>query len=211
MAGSEEGGGGTEGFVQQMPWRKAILIGLVAFSLGIGLQYGLMQTDSAISETNDGNDNSADVEDEPSDLVVTGWWHYSAHYVDVEGETSLQSASFNYIDDAYDWENPPTFPEFLYRFVPIGLLVAGGYLVTRREMRERSVEEVSPLAGGTITIGYAVAVIFGTLIFSHSTTVNGTDVSYSIPMGDALIAAGLVYPIVFGSVGGYLAERHLSE
>jgi hypothetical protein len=197
--------------LQQWPWRKAILVGLIAFSLGIGIQYALIQADSSMSDVNDGSDDSTDVEGEPSELTVTGWWHYSAQYVDVEGETSVQSTSFNYVDDAYGWENPPTFPEFLYRLVPIGLLVLGGYVITRREMKDRSIEDVTPLVGSSIAVGYAVTVLFGTFVFSWSTTINGTNVTYSVPMQEALFTAGLAYPIVFGSVGGYLAERHLSE
>jgi hypothetical protein len=194
--------------VERIPWKQALLFGVAAFVLGFALQFALLEVDGAMNDTTETTGETSDIEGEPSDMTVRGWWYFSAQFVDIEGETVFGSMSFDYFDEVYDGTpSEPMLPAFVYRLVPVVALLVAGFTMTRRVLAEQT-SSISPSAiGATIVVGYLLAVVVATFLFSWSTTADGTSVSYGIPLVDAALFAGLVYPGIFGALGGYLAGR----
>lgn len=84
--------------------------------------------------------------------------------------------------------------EFLY-LVPIVVLAVGGAVVAARA--DISTPRDGAIVGATLAIGYLVATVLGLFLSTHSGIAPN-------PLR-ALVIAGLVYPIVFGAIGGGLA------
>lgn len=216
--GQPPGGGGPnrappnadeQSLIETIPWKQAIIFGIGAFVLGFALQFVLLEVDAAMSDTTETTDETSDIEGEPNDMTIRGWWYFSAQFVDIKGETVVGSVSFDYFDEIYDGTpSEPKLPALAYRLAPVVALLTAGFALTRRVLRRQTRSERSPAAiGATIMAGYLLTVIVATFLFSWSTTADGTSVTYSIPLGDAVLFAGLIYPGVFGAIGGYLAGR----
>jgi len=84
--------------------------------------------------------------------------------------------------------------EYLYLVPVVVLVVAGAVLATRADV---PTPRDGAIVGATLAIGYLAAVILGLF----PTTQAG--IAPSPPR--ALVIAGIVYPIVFGAIGGGLA------
>ena len=123
---------------------------------------------------------------------AAGFIFYNAHNVAVTATVFGQTQSANYLARGSGF----TIPVVVYYLVPALLLVLAGYLVA-------SIVDVGSdlvagvLAGVSITVGYLVLAIAGTFLFAVG------PISPDLVMG--AFVAGLVYPVVFGGIGGALA------
>jgi hypothetical protein len=193
---------------QDIPWRRAILVGAVAFLVGMGATFGLLMVDASLSDSGDASgvdDSESGSEDsnEPGFLDVMGWLYFNTHFVDIEGEDATTSESIDLLDLVLE-DADNTLPTFLYRLIPPGVLLASGYLFTRWVDLAR-IDLPPAVIGGAVTSGYILIAFFGALAFSWSTMENGQVTEISVPLVDALLIAGIIYPLVFGSLGGYLS------
>ncbi|MFB6179977.1 MAG: transporter [Halorientalis sp.] len=148
---------------------------------------------------------------------VVGWVFYNAHNVDIVGTGSvggfsmskqfslLARASGNGADGLTS-----TVPAFLYFLVPAVVLIGAGYVAYQRA-GERTVETGQAAAlGATITIGYLVMAVLGRFLFTYSA---GETVSTSATpqLTNAVLLAGLIYPLVLGAIGGAIAKTQGRE
>lgn len=89
----------------------------------------------------------------------------------------------------------------LYLLVPVLLLLAGALTAWLGEAGETA---EAAAAGATVTMGYFIVAAAGTFLFSHSIGDIGASIAPDPVTG--VLLAGLVYPIVFGAVGGALSS-----
>lgn len=126
----------------------------------------------------------------PAPWKIIGWLYYSAHFVESRVAVGPVTA---YADLIGQGEGNL---EVLYLVPPLLLLVAG-YLVARQtDQTERLTDGVQ--AGALVTIGYFVLVLAG--VFAFQVSGSGPEL---VP---SLLLAGIVYPLVFGTIGGAIAS-----
>jgi hypothetical protein len=89
----------------------------------------------------------------------------------------------------------------LYVLVPVLLLVAGG-LAARLADADSPGEGAA--AGATVVVGYVVLAAVGTVLAAHAIGDTGSGIAPDPVTG--VLLAGVVYPLVFGGVGGALAS-----
>ena len=167
--------------VDRLPVTEGGIGGAVAFVGGLILAGILGTIDSGL-------DSDSDV----SLLNELGWTFYSSHYfVDID----LQFDTHNVIADG-----DPQLPEVLFYLVPVVVLVAAGFVVAKTVAQGRSSTDWA-VAGATITAGYLPLIVIGTFLFQHSESV----VTAAPELGESLLFAGLVFPILFGAIGGVIA------
>lgn len=122
---------------------------------------------------------------------VVGWLFYGAHFVDTR-----IAATFGPVDTAVYVDlvrEGSGNLELLYLLPPALLIVAGFLVVTRLG----AVEFVDGARfGALITIGYFPLIAAGLVLFAYHDTRPDP-----VP---AILVAGLLYPIVFGALGGLL-------
>lgn len=130
---------------------------------------------------------------------------YGAHFVDSEFTTSAmgqsQTETMNFIDEA-----SLEAPEFLYQIIPIVVLLLVGIALVRYAGIPDETD--AALAGAATAVGYVVLTIVGTFVFemSDSGTVGSIEVVPELGLMTVLLM-GIVYPVVFGGIGGFVGSR----
>lgn len=144
--------------------------------------------------------------DDVAEWKGVAWYYYNAHMVDVEQSGQFGgfggSSTTNFIA-----ESGSTSAELLYVIPPLVLVLAGAILAYRRGVRDLG-EAV--IVGAPITVGYFVVVAIGAFVAETSAEGSffGVEVSGSIEpqLAPALLLAGVLYPLVFATVGAVLAS-----
>ncbi|WP_336325786.1 hypothetical protein [Halovenus sp. HT40] len=133
------------------------------------------------------------VEGEPATYQMVGWVFYNAHFVDtvIVNVPVLGDQTANAIGGEDGFSQ-------LLSLVPVGLLVAAGLGL----VRSQAVSDVRDglLVGATVLPGYLLLSALGLVLFEvaiGSATGRPAQV-------EAIVLAGIVYPLVFGSLGGAL-------
>lgn len=122
---------------------------------------------------------------------------YNAHNVDIVASAMGQTQSVNILAQAGGTTSIPTI---VYYVVPVLVLVVMGYVVASMANLGSNVAAAAA-AGATVTVGYLVLAVLGTFVF----TVGSAMASGSPDLMMSVVLMGLVYPIVFGSIGGAIA------
>lgn len=128
----------------------------------------------------------------PPTWLRVGWLFYGAHFVSVD-RPALGSGRAS-VDLVSQWNAP-----LLVYLVPPVVLVAAGYLLARYVGLTDPVD--GALAGTVVSLGYALPAWF--CVFAFRVTAGGRWAGPAVVPG--LVLAGVVYPVVFGGVGGALA------
>lgn len=135
---------------------------------------------------------------------LISWYLLAAHKLQMtfsRGTRSVSRSAFTFEDFGY-------VDGTLFYLAVILLLMAGGYVLARRAPVDgRGTVSDSFVAGGAIAIGYLPAIVLVTIASSHST---GEYAIYYDPVRSALIA-GILYPVVFGGIGGVAYHRYGRE
>ncbi|MEF8821711.1 MAG: hypothetical protein V5A52_05490 [Halovenus sp.] len=164
--------------------------GAVAWLLGYALTYLLAAPEieeSPIQEIIEV------VQGEPATYELVGWTFYNAHFVDTvfQGIPVFGDVTRNFIGG-------DGFSELLY-LIPVGLLVTTGLAIGRAQDARELSEGV--VAGMTIVPGYLLLSAIGVVLFE----IGMEGVSGAPALLPAIVLAGIVYPVVFGGIGGVLA------
>ncbi|GGM54897.1 hypothetical protein J2752_000693 [Halarchaeum rubridurum] len=175
-----------------VPWLPAAVTGVVAFALEYLVVY-LWQANrvrenlqglNAVIELLGGQGIPA--------WKVVGWLLYNAHFVDVTRPAlGGGRAATNLIAGG-------NAPQLLYVLPPLFLLVAGVVLVRYVGL---DTPRDGALCGTVVSLGYAIPAWAG--VFAVRVTSDGTWMGPAVVLG--LVLAGVVYPVVFGALGGALA------
>lgn len=105
--------------------------------------------------------------------------------------------------------NPYMDGPYFEMLFPVVFLIAAGYLVIRYigPIRQRA---TAALTGASVMTGYLTAVLVTALTVStERTTEGGRAVVYEPLFMETIIVAGILYPVVFGALGGLLATTQL--
>ena len=122
-----------------------------------------------------------------------GWLFYGAHGVATRFPTATGGTELvNLVEQSGDGT-----VAFLYVLVPVLLLLAGA--VAARLADAWSARE-GAVAGATVTVGYLLPAAVGTVLFAHAIADTGASIAPDPVTG--ILLAGVVYPLVFGGVGG---------
>lgn len=121
-----------------------------------------------------------------------GWLYYNAHAVPFTTPAfGGGRASQNMIADG-------NAPMLLY-IVPPLLLIIGGFIVARSLDKRKA--ETGARVGVGVVAGYLLAALVGLVVFRHASSSGVIHVQYAL----GALVAGVVYPVVFGAIGGALA------
>ncbi len=92
-------------------------------------------------------------------------------------------------------------PPLLLFAAPVVLLSAAGYLLNERSRDGLPTPESAVVSGSAVVLGYLplVAVVASIIRFRHQRIIFG-----HIDLVGAILIAGVVYPVAFGGLGGYL-------
>ncbi|MFC4406584.1 hypothetical protein [Haloarchaeobius iranensis] len=130
---------------------------------------------------------------------AAGMMLYNAHFVDLTYSTPSTTSSVNLIDAAGG--GLVTFALFV---PPLFLLLAGFAAVSVSDVTADLPNAVA--AGALVLVGYLLFALVGALLFGHTETVEffGFSGQYilSVPLLSTVVFLGVVYPVVFGGLGG---------
>jgi hypothetical protein len=83
--------------------------------------------------------------------------------------------------------------------IPVAVLVATGYVLAT----EVNAQEITDgaVAGATLSLGTTVLAVVGTFLF------NEQSLSISPVLIDSVLLVGVVFPVVFGAIGGAISTE----
>ncbi|WP_435333556.1 transporter [Haloarchaeobius sp. TZWWS8] len=128
----------------------------------------------------------------------SGMVFFNGHFVDVRYEGQFVRGSVDLVSLAGGG-----LVQLVYVVVPLAL-VAAGFVAARRSGHTGDLSDAI-VSGSLVAPGYLPQVVLGAVLFAHAT--DGS--SLSIPLVEAVVVAGVVYPLICGGVGGLVA--HLVE
>ena len=145
-------------------------------------------------------------------IESAGWLYYNAQFADLTATISAgdqsRSDTFNYLTDdsvlgvSIEGVDVPTV---VYYLLPVIVLVGAGFLLARY-VNARDASD-GALAGGTLALGTVIPALLGTVLFSlEQAWILGT-VERSPELITGVLFVGLLYPVVFGAIGGVLGAE----
>jgi len=194
--------GGTRANETGVDLRSAVIsagAGAVAFVTSYLLTF-LLWTQTNLPEP----DNSSEafvalVSDNVPSWKAAGMALYNANLVDVTYTSPAGSSSVNLIDAAGGGLITAAF------FVPPAFLLLAGFASV--SVGDVTTDIANAVAAGALTlVGYVLFALVGTFLFAHSETVEvlwfSGEYSLTIPLVWTVAFLGVVYPVVFGGLGG---------
>lgn len=124
---------------------------------------------------------------------IVGLLFFNAHTVPAELVHPYDLSTHNFL--AAGAASP-----ILYVLPPIVLTLAGLFIAFRVESTRQFGRNIQ--AGSTIVVGYAVCSLLGVIVF----TATSGDTQFRPALPGALLLAGILYPLVFGALGGAIAS-----
>ena len=124
-----------------------------------------------------------------------GWVYFNAHFVATVQELPVLGSSVT------SYIGGDGFSPLLY-VVPVGLLVAGGLAVAR--LGGATEPTTGVVCGLLLTPGYLGATLLGRTLTSVEVTTIFGSASGAPALLSAVVVGGVLYPVVFGALGGLL-------
>lgn len=185
---------GTESLLARLPLRAGALVGALAYLLGYLVTYLLaveriraelakMDVNAALSLFGSGG---------VQPWQVAGWVFYGAHFVEVSVTSSMMDLSTDAIN-----ESAGDGRVLLFLLPPLLLLAAGVLAARLAGARRRT---VAAAAGLTVLPGYFALIFVGAFLTQATVVIAAVG-----PDLTTALAAGFLYPLAFGPLGGVLA------
>ncbi|MFC3959220.1 hypothetical protein [Halovivax cerinus] len=181
----------------------ATIGGRVAASAGVGIilaAIGYLLTTLLI------RDEVRETVDPVPEWKGTAWYYFSAHFVELERGGSVGGWSGTETIDLIA-ESGSANAELLYLIPPVVLLLGGALLAVRLDAGDLGQAVV---AGVPVTIGYGVVMSLGALVAESSSEGSFFGIETSESIGPvllpAVVIAGVLYPLVFATVGSVVAS-----
>lgn len=176
----------TQGITDSIPVIKGGIYGAVSFIIGYvitGFVWVLIE-----------------VEELGGNVVETvGHLYYNAQFTDIEisgGPSNLQTV--NYVTGHNT--TAVEAPSIVYRLIPVLVPIVCGFLLAR-SVGTRTTRD-GARAGASLVVGTVPLALLGTSVF----TIEG-DVVASLPLVDSLLLVGILFPLIFGVIGGVLSTQ----
>ena len=182
--------------VDDLPIVAGAVAGLLAWVVGYALTYVLVAADIRESAL---NQFARAFGDGDATYELVGWVFFNSHLVDAVidvGFFGSRTANFVGGEDG--------FSVLLYA-IPAVILVAAGLAVGRS--RGVAGANDGAVAGALVVPGYLVFCVVGAVLFR----VEAGGASGEPELLPAVLLAGVVYPLVFGAVGGVVAAVTTDE
>lgn len=191
------GEGPSEGLLGGLPFKRGALAGALAFVVGYVCTFVLYQLDDGFT---------IQEADDVGTFEMVGLVFYSGHFAEirttVEFDGQTESETFDLFSEA-----STDLPELVYHLVPVLLLVGAGYLIVNNVNVWEGTE--AALSGATVVVGYLPLAVIGSFLFSTSVTDDAVgemvDVSASPELVSSILLVGLLFPLLFGALGGFLS------
>lgn len=152
-------------------------------------------------ENSELGDISDSVGDGGSGIDFVGWVFFNGHFVDTFVDADFLgfggSTTVSFIGG-------DGFTVLLY-LVPMALLVGAGLAVGRSNGVTETVD--GAVAGVSVLPPYLVLSAIGTVLFRVSTETLGSSFSGQPELLPSILLAGIVFPAVFGAIGGVVAAN----
>lgn len=199
------GSGATDG----QEWLPGIAAGLAAFAAGYALLFAIKGEDIMRNFMAGFRSTGATVSQLeqlgatlPEQWKVVGMVYHTLHNVPYRMEVTRNGQSFSQTIGREFLAG-----ELLPWLIPMAVLVVAGFLLARHAGSASAGDGAA--TGASVATGYLVAAIGTTFVFTWSATLSGAGVQGSMRLGPAIVQsglmAGLIYPAIFGGLGGAVA------
>lgn len=174
------------------------VFGATSFLLSYVLTYAFVVIDGV--DTSDGG------------WTLVGLVLYSAHNVETVASASgvggSVTGSFNLIHNSLSefTDLGSAVPTLFYYLVPVVALLVAGFLTVRVVDDRAASVGAGAAAGATVALGYLVLAVVGRFVFEVSQSAFGAQVTLAPDLVTAVVLLGIVYPVVFGAIGGAAAS-----
>lgn len=173
-----------------LPFVPAAVAGVLAWVVGYLFTYLLVASDIRESGLNQFAQTFGDGD---ATYELVGWVFFNSHFVDAIIDAGFfGSGTANFVG------GEDGFSVVLYA-IPVLLLVAAGLAVGRYQGATSAND--GAIAGALVVPGYLVLSIVGAFLFR----VDAGGATGEPDLLPAVLLAGLVYPLVFGAIGGVVA------
>lgn len=132
------------------------------------------------------------------EFEMVGLLFYNAHYVDAEVP---QYSVLQALEPTHNFVLADGGSTLLLFLVPVVVLLLAGGVVASYASENLEPSATAALTGGTVVVGYFPLVVLGLFVF----TIDPGDGAMRPAPVFAIALAGLLYPLVFGAIGGVLA------
>ncbi|PSP78035.1 hypothetical protein BRC81_08225 [Halobacteriales archaeon QS_1_68_20] len=236
MSGVQRPPPARRGLASAIDPKRGAIFGAGAWAFGVVVTAVLSwiefrQTASALESMGGSGEAEQLSEFLPSAFDTVGFMFYNAHFVNVGFDFGVVGMWMNFVRGNVEvtglgvGQTAPggmgwltelermidglvgTVPTVVWLLVPVVTLAWGGYMVTARN------DVTDPVAGAktgtSVVVGYAALAVAGTFLFTWRLSPSGEVVELTIRPQLTVAAAlmGVVYPVVFGGVGGWVAVR----
>lgn len=189
---------------ERVPWKLAVVFGLMSFFLVFALISGLLLWEESLQDDPDAGAKYTELEEEPGFYTVGTWAFIGTHFIDirVRAISAYRNVeySFNPIDE---WVS--VVPASLFHGTPLAVLLVMGYGFGYLNQHFVRSELDGTVFGASIVSGYLPVVLLFSIESDLRTATSEFMVSYTIPLVESALIAGIIYPVVFGGIGGYIA------
>jgi hypothetical protein len=138
------------------------------------------------------------------------WFFYNSHFTDI----TLSASGVISGTDTVSFVSNSTDPvvQLLYLVPPVVLVVVGALLARNAGLTDDTTEAAK--AGALVVVSYLPLAVVGVFLTTHSGTSSvsaglidaSVSAEYSIQLVPAFLLTGLLYPLVFGAIGGGAAS-----
>ncbi|KTG10064.1 hypothetical protein AUR64_10720 [Haloprofundus marisrubri] len=197
--------------VTHLPLRRSASVGAVVYAVGYAVtvaatagRTGAVAAIEIAGETADAAPLGEILGSDPASWIASGWLFYNAHLV----PTSVPIAdAVNGLGGLTNQSLLATLggPLYALYLLPPLLLVAAGYAVVRTA--ETPGSNGARNAGASVVAGYFPLLLLGAFVFTAGAAEAQTVAS---PAGLSSVFLGLAYPLVFGGIGGMVADKRTS-
>jgi len=192
-------GAGSQSLTDKLPVVEGAVAGAVGYITGLIFTFLLLTIDGDV-------DLDAAAQGGAGTLDVVGWFFYSAHFANIEasGSTPIGSGSTtgNFVS-----ESSTQIPAVIYYLVPAVILIGVGFFVVATlDMWNPSPADCAQ-AGATVVLGYLPLALIGIFLFEASVSFPGGEVSQGPELLTSILLAGLLFPLLFGAIGGFLFSQ----
>ena len=125
---------------------------------------------------------------DPITWKLVGWLYFNAHFVDASVPGLFGSSTVNLLSDAEE-----AALLVLYVLPPLALLAAGAFVARGTTDTAGAAKE-----GAAVALGYLLV----SLVAAFAVRITVADAVAGPVLVTAVLLGGLVYPLVFGAVGG---------
>ena len=180
-----------------LPLLAGVVGGALAYVGGYALSFAILILDVILDG---GGSPGGGTGAESQVLDVVGTLYTEAHFLPLQVDSARGTEPYHLLDTVN-----LAFPNLVYHLVPVAVLLLAGFLVASRVEPESRL--AGARAGATVVLAYLPLVALGAGTFAWGGEIFGNAFTISIPLLEAVVRAGLLYPLLLGSVGGLAAHE----